>query len=662
LKGFDQFACAGAARTDGRGDHSPRRGTAVSAPVPGWRAAIRRLRAGLIVLALAIMAGDAGAAPNGGAIITSHGYAVFGQLAYGPEFRHFAYADPDAPKGGTYRYAAGTTFDSLNPFALVGTYPLTMLHAYDTLMTRSLDEPASYYGLIAGSITYPADFSWVEFRLRPEARWHDGRPITPEDVIFTVETFRNPLINAQYRRATQAIRTVRKTGAGRVRMELVQAGNPTLPAVVAAMPVIPRHFFAGRDFTAPTLGPMLASGPYRLGKLVPGRSVDLERVADYWGRDLPVNRGRHNFGRIRHLFYRDVTLQNEAFLAGLVDLRFEGSATRWEYEAGTPAFASGDIRRRLIRYDQGVFFNSLQINTRRPFLASRQVREALELAYDHEWVKRVVLDGHHGRTESYFDNTEFAARGLPGADELALLEPFRRSLPADVFERPLGLPIGGTRARQRANLQRARQLLLEAGYRYRGMRLVDPASGRPVRLELSGYSGIVAINTAQFIRNLQRLGIDAFFRNYDTAQFRQKVDQYDFDLMAPPPFFPPNPAPGVELRAVWSSVSAQDPNTRNYAGIADPAIDAAVERVIAATDRREVVTAMRVIDRIARHNYYAIPFQHTYPAEVGRMPVTYWNRFGHPASEPTYNFPFMTMDHWWWDPAKEAALTSGSYK
>ena len=617
------------------------------------------LRAVLALLALSGLT-RADAADSAGGITTSHGYAVFGELKYGPGFAHLDYVNPDAPKGGTYRYAAGSSYDSLNQFSLLGTSPFALFYVYDPLMQRSLDEPASYYGVLAKTITYPQDLAWVEFELRPEARWHDGRPITVEDVLFTLDALGGELIDPRYKRITQVIARAEQTGPNRVRMHLVQPNNPVLPTVVAELRVLPKHYFAGRDLSRPSLEVPVTSGPYRIGKLAPGRYIELERDPDYWGADLPINKGRWNFDIVRHNFYRDMTMQAEAFTAGLVDLRFEGSSTRWAGEDRMPAFAAGEIIRDTLPYSQGVFFNSLSINSRRPFLSDRRVRKAIVLAFDFDWVNRVILHGAHGRTESYFDNSDFEASGLPGEGELALLEPYRESLPEELFTQPLGLPPGGSRANQRANLLEARDLLREAGYEVVDFKLRDPESGEPIELELSSYSTIMAGQAGHFVRNMERLGIKLTFRSYDTAQFRHKHSNYDFDIAAAAPTFPPLITPGFELRGTWSSEAADTPNVRNYPGIREPAIDNALDVIEQATDREEVVDAMRAIDRVARFGYYSIPLHHTYPAPVGQIAITYWDRFGRPDKDPTYNWPTMTADHWWWDPAREEQLTHGT--
>lgn len=665
---MDQATAAGRLREDrpelGREMASARRRQHPSmggdgAPRREWRV---RTWAGLLSLSalLALGSSNVAAVQSGQGITTSYGYAAVGQLKYPADFRHLDYTNPDAPKGGIYRYAQSGSFDSLNLFALLGSPPFALLWVYDTLMQRSMDEPASFYPLIARTISYPDDLAWVEFQLDPRARWHDGKPITPEDVLFTVETFRAS-VSPAYRRIAAAITRAEKIGSHGVRMHFAQKGNPTLPTVAAQMVVLPRHILKGRDLSKATLERPLGSGPYRIGQFSAGRWLELERVRDYWARDLPINKGRWNFDIIRHDFYRDVGVLNEVFFAGQADLRFEGSAARWESQNRMPAFRDRNIVRDMIPYENGAFYAGLMLNSRHPVLADRRVRKALMLAYDYEWVKRVLLAGHHGRLNSFFANTEFAAEGLPGTDELALLAPYRDELPAELFTRPPELPTAGTWGSRRANLLRAAALLRAAGYRIEKGVLIDPRTGQPVRLGLTAYSALVDRQVALFIENVRQLGIAVEFRSFDSSQFRHKVRNFDFDMMVNVPSFPPLVTPGLEMAQYWSSKAADTPRSLNYAGVRSPAVDALVLAIGTATDRGKVVAAMRALDRVLLWNYYAIPFQHTYPAPMGQVPITYWDRFGRPAKEPTYNYPFLTMEHWWVDKAKEAKLRHGIY-
>ena len=609
--------------------------------------------------ALAVL-GPATSAQQGGET-TSYGYAVFGTLKYGPGFEHFDYVNPDAPKGGSYRFAfQGVGFDSVNQIALLGTIPPTLNFLTDTLMRQSRDEPASYYCLICKSVTWPADLEWAEFELDPRARFDDGRPVTPEDIIYSANLGKGLSLPA-FSRVVQTMASIEKTGPHRVRITFTMKNNPTLPTVIGLMPIVPKHYWEQRDPFRPSMEIPVGLGPYRLVKADAGHSIVFGRDRNYWAADHPVNRGRHNFDTLRNDYYRDALLLNEAFRVGLSDFRLNSNASDLRREASLPAIVQGDIRTDVLPYENGALYNSLRLNTRRKFLSDRRVRKALLLAYDFEWVKRSVLGGDYGRLASSFPNSEFSATGLPSEGELAVLNDHRDTLPREIFTEPLWLPEGGSRAQMRANLIEARDLLREAGYRVVGGRLVDPETQAPVTLELLTYSPLLINQMALFIANARKLGIEVEFRAVDAAQMRHLVRNYDYDILCYRENFAPQPTPGAGMAMIWSSRAADTPNQWNYSGIRDPAIDDAIARVIAATDRRTVVESLRAVDRIARFQYYAIPLQHSYPTPVGQLSISYWDKFGRPDIEPTWNFPFWSADTWWVDPARQAALSQGIY-
>ncbi|BAK65130.1 ABC transporter substrate binding protein precursor [Sphingobium sp. SYK-6] len=627
-----------------------------------WGRAMHRVRGGArfcwLPVVLCAVTADAVAVQEEPEIRTGHGYAVFGDLKYPAGFTHVDYANPDAPKGGTYRYANIGSFDSLNLMNLLGTPPLSMVAIYDTLMRRSADEPAVRYALVARSISYPRDLAWMDFHLDPRARWHDGRPITPEDIIFTIDQSRG-LVAPALKRVAQAVARAEKRGPRTVRVWFVQKNNPTLPSVVMDMWLLPRHHYETHDLLAASLDRPLGSGPYEVGRFSAGRWIEYERVKDYWAKDLPINKGRYNFDIVRHDYYRDATIANEAFFAGNADLRFETSAVRWASEAKIPAFRAGRIRREFVPYSNAAFYMGLVMNTRRPILEDRAFRKALMLAYDFEWVRRVVLAGHHGRLPSFFSNSEFEANGLPQGRELALLETVRDQVPPEVFTTPPGLPVGGNWANRRANLVEAARLLRAAGYRVVDGQLRDRRSGEPVVLQLVAYTPLMDKQVSLFIENARQLGITVNFRAFDSAEFRHRLRHYDYDLLVNVPMFPGAETPSTGMLLMWGSKAADMPQQLNYAGVRNPAADAMMERMIQAEDRETVVAAMRALDRILLWNYYAVPFQHNYPAPLGEMPITYWDRFGKPDKQPLYNFPFTTLDTWWIDPARDAKLMHG---
>ena len=590
-------------------------------------------------------------------VTCSYGYAVWGKLKYGPDFRHFDYVNPDAPKGGTYHYAMEqSSFDTVSQFSLLGVFPLSLLYFHDTLMRQSSDEPASYYGLIADRVCFAKDLSWFEFHINPKARWNDGVPLTADDVMFTIQKAKTT-IGVIQRRIDQAVDHVERTGPQTVKVYLTQKNNPILPTVLTGMQVLPKHYYEKHDLLATTLEPPVNSGPYRFGRLSAGRWMEFVRNGEYWAAALPVNKGRFNFDVIRHDFYRDQLVANQAFLAGNEDAKAESSASNWASEDRLPAFRDGEVKRAQIRYMQPALFLGMMLNARRAPLDDRRLRQALLLCYDFEWVNRVLLGKRHGRLTSIFPNGDFEAHGMPTPGELKLLEPFRADLPPELFTKPLSLPEGGSWANRRSNLIKAAQLLREAGYRTKGGRLIDPRTGKPVSLRLLAYSALIDRQLSLFIENARRLGIEVRFRNVDTAQMRQMMRTYDYDMLAPNRQLATSSTPGVGIIQMWSSKAADTPQQLNFPGVKTRAVDAMVTAVVKAKDRDSVVNAMRALDRVVQWGYYVVPMQHIYPAPLGYLPVTYWDRFGRPAKEPSYNFNVMTLDTWWVDKAREARLT-----
>jgi microcin C transport system substrate-binding protein len=604
----------------------------------------------LVSLSTSVPAADTG-------IVTSHGFAAFGTLKYPANFTHFDYVNPDAPKGGVFRSATQGYYDSFNIISVMGFPPLGLeLLAFDKLMARSLDEPASQYGRLAETISYPKDLSWVEYKLYPNARWSDGRPVTPEDVIFSVKVAQKagrPLM----RRSGTPVKAVFKTGPHSVRMILIQANTPTMVAAVSDLTVLPKHFFEKTDFTKATMQIPVGSGPYRIKSFVPGRSVYMERRADYWGKDVPSARGRYNMD-IRYDWYRDTAVFAEAFLAGDYDFRMDQSALRWDREEALPAFKRGDLVRLQIRYKTPISYQGIIINTRNPFFRDVRVRKALLHAFDYEWFQRNILHGYHGRVSNYFENSEFDIKGTaPSPGELKLLEPWRARLPAEVFRAPAPLPVLGTRERQRANLLEAARLIKAAGYKVENLRLVDPKTHKPIELDMMlGFGVSQEKYITQFVRNLGRLGIRVNIKLYDNSTVRQFTARYQYDLRISVANLPALISPGNEMRNEWASDGRTRIDSRNLSGVSDPVVDDMLDKLVAASDRESAVNAMRAMNRVLVAGAYTIPMQHVYPAPTGIQVFTYWNKFGRPKAEPVNNFPFFTLDSWWIDKEKQAAL------
>ena len=578
-----------------------------------------------------------------------HGISVFGDLKYAPGFAHFDYVDPDAPKGGELRMWALDSYDSLNPFILKGVAAAGVGLIYETLMTPADDEADAMYGLIAESVELAPDRSWAAFTIRPQARWWDGAPITAEDVVFSFETLLSKG-HPRYKVIYRDVERAEALAADKVRFTFKPGEHRDLPLLTAGMPVLSKAYWSGRDFAKSTLEPPLSSGPYHVAAADPGRSVAYRRDAGYWGRDLPVNRGRYNFEVIRFDYYRDRDIALEAFFAGEYDFREEFTSKSWATGYDKPAVRDGRIVRDVLPDETPSGVQAFFINTRRPRFADRRVRAALNLAFDFEWTNANIFHGLYKRTTSMFENSELAAKGPPGAAELALLEPFRGAVPDEVFTRPFAPPTTDGPGGLRANLREAQRLLREAGWRIEEGRLVD-AAGAPFEIEFLMLESTFQRVIGPFIKNLERLGIEARMRIVDVANFQYRMDNFDYDIITRR-FVQPL-TPGVGQRDMWTSAYANVPGSRNMSGVADPAVDALVEKVIASASRPALIAATRALDRVLMWNHYVIP--HWYK---GSHTIAYWDKFDRPAVKPRYARG--VIDTWWFDPAKARRLAAGA--
>ena len=600
---------------------------------------MRSIALAIVVCVLAGAVPAPGAAPPRDAAPGSgpqHGLSMYGDLKYPPGFRHFEYVDPKAPKGGMVRLSALGTYDTLNPFVLKGVPPAGIVGTFDTLTVNSGDEAFSEYGLVAETIETPPDRSWVAFTLRPQARFHDGSPITVEDVVWTFDTLRTqgrPFFRAYYAHVTRA----EQVGPRTVRFTFRSAENRELPLIVGQMPVLPKAYWSGRDFTQTTLEPPLGSGPYRIASLEPGRSITYERVRDYWAADLPVMVGRHNVDRMRFDYYRDGTVALEAFKGGAYDFRAENSAKNWATAYDFPAVSQGRVRREEIPHEIPTGMQAFVFNTRRPMFQDPRVRWALVHAFDFEWANTALFYGAYTRTRSYFSNSELASRGLPGPKELEVLEPLRGRVPEEVFTAEYRPPATEGPEGRRRNLVTALRLLAEAGWVVRDMRLVDAETGRPMTFEILLNDPTWERIALPFRKNLERLGIEARVRTVDTAQYRYRVDRFDFDLVVSS--WGQSLSPGNEQADYWGAERADEPGSRNLAGIRDPAVDQLIGALIAAPDRETLVARTRALDRVLLWSHYVIPQWH-----IRAFRVAYWDKFERPATSPKYELGF---DTWW---------------
>ncbi|MBU2089036.1 MAG: extracellular solute-binding protein [Alphaproteobacteria bacterium] len=571
----------------------------------------------------------------------THALVLHGDPKYGPDFSHFDYVNPDAPKGGDVILAAIGTYDSLNPYILRGVAAGGLSLTFDTLLTGSSDEAFAEYGLIAETISVAPDHRSVTFTLRPEARFHDGKPITAEDVVWTFDTLKTkgaPFFRAYYADVLKA----EAQGPHTVRFSFGDIVNMELPLIIGQMPVLPKHFFADKEFDRGSLEPITGSGPYRVANADPGRAITYERVADYWGKDLPVNRGRHNFGSIRFDYYRDATVGIEALKAGAYDFRQENNAKEWATAYDFPALQQGMVVKEEIEHSLPTGMQGFVMNTRKPIFQDPRVRQALNYGFDFEWSNETLFFGAYKRTESYFSNSELASSGLPTGEELAILERFRGKVPEQVFTSEYKAPTTDGSGNNRANLRTALELLQAAGWKVEKGRLVN-AQGQPFEFEILLNSPAFERVALPYAKGLERLGIRASVRTVDTAQYQNRMDNYDFDMTVG--LWGQSLSPGNEQRDFWGAAKGKEPGSRNLAGIDDPVVEQLIDLVIQAPDRDSLITRTKALDRVLLWGHYVVPHWH-----IQSFRVVYWNKFSHPEVTPKYALGF--LDTWWVDPDK----------
>jgi microcin C transport system substrate-binding protein len=574
-----------------------------------------------------------------------NGIALHGAPKYAPGFTHLDYVDPEAPKGGEIRLEAIGTFDTVNPFTLKGVGAEGASMVFDTLMAGDLDEPFSQYGLVAESVTVAKDRSWVSYTLRTSAKFQDGSSITPEDVIFSFETLRDkghPFYRSYYKDVVKA----EKTGPNEVKFTFRDGTNTELPLIMGQLPVLSKKFWQGKDFAATTLAPILGSGPYKIDSLSPGRTISYVRVKDWWGKDLPINKGRFNFDSIRYDYYRDSTVALEAFFAGRYDFRLENVAKDWMLSYNTPAVQEGLIKKEMIKNELPQGMQAFIFNTRRPIFQDPRVREALNDAFDFEWSDKQLAYGAYKRNSSFFANSELAAQGLPTPAELKLLEPWRGKIPDEVFTQEYKNPVSDGSGDDRDNLRKAADLLKEAGWTLKDGTLVN-AQGQPFTFEIIDAEPMFERWIEPWLRNLERLGVKASFRVVDTAQYQNRMNDFDFDMTVS--VIPQSLSPGNEERDFFSSTRADIKGGRNLIGIKNPAVDALVEDIVHAESREDLVAACRALDRVLMWNHYVIPNWY-----IDSFRIAFWDRFGMPKINPPYGLD--VTDAWWLDPTKAAKI------
>ena len=583
-----------------------------------------------------------------------HALSLFSDIKYPAGFKRFDYVNPDAPKGGVVRMISIGTFDNFNiaVMGVKGSIAPAAVLLNETLMTRAQDEIATEYGLLAEGAAHPDDFAFVIYRLRKEARWHDGQPVTPEDVIFSIDVLKkySPMYASYYRHVVKT----EKTGERDIKFTFDAPGNRELPTIVGELPVLPKHFWEGtdsegrkRDISATTLEKPLGSGPYRIKEFVAGRSINLERVKDYWGANLPAQIGQNNFDEMRFEFFRDNTVALEAFKADQADWIAENSAKQWATQYDFPAVAEKRVVKEEFPVNDSGRMQGFVLNLRREQFKDARLRRAFNYAFDFEEMNKQLFYNQYKRINSYFDGTDLASSGLPEGQELQILETVRDKVPAEVFTTAYANPVGGNPEAVRANLRESARLLKEAGFEVRDRKLVDPA-GKPFTVEILVQDPPNERIALFYKPSLERIGITTSIRIVDDAQYENRLRSFDFDIITD--LWGQSLSPGNEQREFWGSQTADQPGAKNTIGIKNPAVDALIDRVIFAKDRPTLEAATKALDRVLLWNFYVVP-QFTY----GFTRYARWDRFSHTEPLPKYGRSGLPS-LWWFDADKAARI------
>lgn len=558
------------------------------------------------------------------------GIAMHGDIKYKDGFTHLDYVNPDAPKGGVLKLNDIGTFDSLNPFIIKGSPAsglayLGQSYLYDSLMDQSNDEPFSMYGLLAESIERPKDNSWVAFNLRPQAKFADGTPVTADDVVWTFNTLMEkgaPFFKAYY----GDVKKVEATSPRRVKFSFAHNDNSELPLIISQLTVLPKKYWTseGRDIGNTTLTPPLGNGPYKIGAVVPGRSIEYIRNPDYWGKDLPINKGRYNFDKIVIDYYKDSDVALEAFFAGAYDYRLENTAKLWHTSYNAPAVKDGRIIKEEVKHDRPAGMQGFAYNLRRPVFADKNVRKALAYAFDFEWSNKQFAFGEYTRTDSYFENSDLAApEGAPTGAELKILEQYRGQVPDEIFTTRYEPPKNDGTGNMRENMLLASKILDDAGWKLGADGIRANAKGQKLQFEIIDANPMFERWVLPFIANLKKIGVAANFRVLDPAQYQNRMNDFDYDMTVLS--IAQSNSPGNEQRDFWSSDKADVPGGRNYMGVKDKVVDDLVNKIIRAKSREDLVALSHALDRVLLAGYYVIPQWHT-----DHFNIAYWKKLERP--------------------------------
>jgi microcin C transport system substrate-binding protein len=602
---------------------------------------------------------DGGAQPAAAAPERRTALSLIGEPKVKPDFKHFDWVNPDAPKGGTVKFSVEGTFDSLNPYSVQGVPAAGVTMIYDSLMTSTPDEESTEYCQIAEWVSFPPDYSSVTFAIRPEARFHDGTPITPEDVIFSLEALKKA--HPTYARYYKNVVKGEKTGEHEVTFTFDSAGNRELPFIVGELNVLPKHYWEGkkpngeaRDITKSTLEIPLGSGAYKIKEIEAGSRIVLERVKDYWAKDLPVSVGQWNFDELRFQYFRERTAAFEDFKSGRADFWSERMASAWATQFNFPGMQKGWVKKETLATKRVGRMQAFAFNLRRDKFKDVRVRQAFNLAFDFEDLNKSVLFGLYTRVSSFFDNSELKATGLPQGRELEILKEYEKDLPPDVFTTEWKNPVFAKPEDMRKNLGQAVKLLGEAGWQVRpGSTVLTNAAGEPLKVEFLLGDEAFQKHVAHYISNLKKIGVEATIRVVDDAQYEQRQRTFDFDIIVDG--FPQSMSPGNEQRDYWGSAAADMQGSRNTIGIKNPAIDGIIEKIVFSKDRADLISAVHALDRVLLWNFYVVP-QWYNPNDW----IAYWDEFGRPEKLPSLTSAFTQV--WWVDEAKEKALAAARGK
>ena len=575
----------------------------------------------------------------------AHAIAMHGEPKYPDSFQYVDYANPDAPKGGKIILSSTGSYDSFNPFILKGTAAAGIGNLYETLTTGSSDEAFTEYGLIAKTIEWPDDRSWVAFTIREEAVWHDGKKISPEDVIWTFNTLMekgHPFYKYYYGDVVEVI----QENDNKVRFNFKGNTNLELPLIVGQLPVLPKHYWTNKNFEETSMDIPIGSGPYKIKNFDAGRTITYELDSDYWGKNIPIKKGTENFGVIQYEYYKDRSIEREAFKSGDIDLFSENTSKDWATSYDTPAVQNGLIKKELIEHQNPQGMQGFAFNTRKEIFEDKRVREALSYAFDFEWTNKNLFYNAYKRTNSFFENSELASSGVPSGRELDLLNDYRELLPQKLFQEEYNPPKTDGSGFMRKELQEATKLLQDAGWELQEGKLINKKSGSKFEFELLLVSPAFERIVLPFKDNLAKLGIDVSVRTIDSAQYQNRLDGFEFDMIVST--FSQSLSPGNEQRNFWGSDAAKTNGSRNIIGISNEVIDSLIEKVISAKDREDLIMTTRALDRVLLWNHYVIPQWH-----ISAYRTLYWDIFDKPSVRPKYSLGTNT---WWVDADKASTI------